>query len=221
MSQQAIGRVIFGAGLLAFLALTTPWGLLMPRAAAEDPAATQTAIFAGGCFWCTEADFDKVPGVVSTTSGYTGGAEPNPTYESVSTGATGHAEVVQVVYDPAKVTYAQLVDYYWRTVDPLTPDAQFCDRGRQYRTAIFALDDAQRQTAEASKAELQARFGGQVVTEIAPATAFTAAEAYHQDYARQNPLRYNFYRLNCGRDARLREVWGEEAGGAALLPKTD
>jgi peptide-methionine (S)-S-oxide reductase len=173
-----------------------------------------TAIFGGGCFWCVEADFDKVSGVLSTTSGYIGGNVPNPTYEQVSAGDTGHAEVVRVVYDPAQVSYKDLLQFYWRNVDPITANAQFCDTGPQYRSAIFYLDDQQRQLAEASKEAVAKRFQPQsIATEIIPASEFYPAEDYHQDYYRKNELKYKFYRWNCGRDARLKEVWGEDAGG--------
>jgi peptide-methionine (S)-S-oxide reductase len=178
-----------------------------------QPKGSAVAIFAGGCFWCVEADFDKVPGVLSTTSGYIGGTVPNPTYEQVSVGDTGHAEAVKVVYDPAMVTYDKLLYVFWRNVDPLTSEAQFCDYGPQYRSAIFYLDDEQKRLAEASKAALQPRFKRPIVTEIVKAGPFYPAETYHQDYYKKNPVRYNFYRYNCGRDARLDEVWGKEARG--------
>jgi peptide-methionine (S)-S-oxide reductase len=180
---------------------------------APAPAGSAVAIFAGGCFWCVESDFDKVPGVLSTTSGYTGGTVANPTYEDVSSGGTGHAEVVKVVYDPQMVTYEKLLYVFWRNVDPLTKEAQFCDYGTQYRSAIFYLDEKQKQLAEASKAALQPRFKRPIVTEIVKAGPFYAAEDYHQDYYKKNPVRYKFYRYNCGRDARLDEVWGKEARG--------
>jgi peptide-methionine (S)-S-oxide reductase len=180
---------------------------------APAPAGSAVAIFAGGCFWCVESDFDKVPGVLSTTSGYTGGTVANPTYEDVSSGGTGHAEVVKVVYDPQIVTYEKLLYVFWRNVDPLTKEAQFCDYGTQYRSAIFYLDDKQKQLAEASKAALQPRFKRPIVTEIVKAGPFYAAEDYHQDYYKKNPVRYKFYRYNCGRDARLDDVWGKEARG--------
>jgi peptide-methionine (S)-S-oxide reductase len=174
------------------------------------PAGLATATFASGCFWCTEADFDKVPGVVSTTSGYTGGAQPNPDYESVSSGRTGHAEAVEVVYDPAVVTYEELLDHYWRNVDPFTAHRQFCDVGNQYRPEIFVHDAAQRQAAEASKARIQQRFKDMaVVVAISDAGAFYPAEDYHQDYYRKNSAQYRFYRYGCGRDARLRAIWGD------------
>ncbi len=180
------------------------------QAAGEE---TATAIFAGGCFWCTEADFDKVPGVLSTTSGYIGGAVVNPTYGQVSAGGTGHAEAVKVVYDPDEVDYERLLDIYWRTVDPLRVDAQFCDVGDQYRTAIFAVTPGQKAAAEASRAAIAERFDEPIATEIADAGTFWPAEDYHQDYHEKNPLRYRFYRWNCGRDQRLEDLWGEEAGG--------
>ena len=180
---------------------------------APAPAGSAVAIFAGGCFWCVESDFDKVPGVLSTTSGYTGGTVANPTYEDVSSGGTGHAEVVKVVYDPQMVTYEKLLYVFWRNVDPLTKEAQFCDYGTQYRSAIFYLDEKQKQLAEASKAALQPRFKRPIVTEIVKAGPFYAAEDYHQDYYKKNPVRYKFYRYNCGRDARLDDVWGKEARG--------
>jgi peptide-methionine (S)-S-oxide reductase len=177
------------------------------EAAAGKPAAAATAIFAGGCFWCTEADFEKVPGVKSAVSGYTGGTTANPTYEQVSAGGTGHYEAVKIRYDPARVSYAQLADYYFRTVDPLDAGGQFCDRGESYRTAIFALDEAQRKIAEAEKAEAEKALGQKIVTPVLPAATFHPAEAYHQDYYKKNSLKYGFYRSRCGRDARLKEVW--------------
>ncbi len=183
-------------------------------AAAPPPAAAATAKapFAGGCFWCVESDFDKVPGVVSTTSGYMGGQTKNPTYEQVSAGGTGHAEVVQVEYDPKKVSYAQLLQVFWRNVDPLTPNAQFCDHGPQYRSALFVADAEQRRLAEESLKALRdsKRFDKPIVTEILPAGEFYPAEEYHQDYYRKNPLRYRYYRYSCGRDARLEELWGKK-----------
>jgi peptide-methionine (S)-S-oxide reductase len=181
---------------------------------AAPAAAVAKATFAGGCFWCVEADFDKIEGVLLTTSGYIGGRVAGPTYEQVSAGGTGHAEAVEVVFDPRKVSYAQLVEYFWRTVDPTVKDRQFCDVGSQYRTGIFVHDEAQRRVAEASRAALERTkpFKAPIVTEIAPATTFYPAEEYHQDYYRKNPIRYKFYRTNCGRDARLKQLWGEQAG---------
>ena len=168
------------------------------------------AIFASGCFWCTEADFDKVPGVVSTTSGYTGGHMANPDYKTVSSGRTGHAEAVEIVYDPAVVTYDALLDHYWQNVDPFTAHRQFCDVGTQYRPEIFVLDASQRAAAAASKARIQQRFPDMaVVVAIRDASAFYPAEEYHQDYYKKNSAQYRFYRYGCGRDARLRAIWGE------------
>jgi len=174
------------------------------------PANKATATFAGGCFWCVEADFDKVAGVTSTTSGYTGGQVANPTYYQVSAGTTGHTEAVEIAYDPAKVSYQKLLDAFWRNHDPLAKDRQFCDSGNQYRAAIFYHDEEQRRLAEASKKAVQAKFAPRVVyTEIVKAGPFYAAEEYHQDYYEKNPLRYKFYRFNCGRDQRLEELWGK------------
>jgi peptide-methionine (S)-S-oxide reductase len=194
---------------------------LWPAAAwAQAPAvapATAKATFAGGCFWCVEADFDKLPGVVSTTSGYIGGHVANPSYEQVSAKRTGHAEAVEVVYDPAKVTYEQLLQHFWHGIDPTVRDRQFCDIGSPYRTAIFTHDATQLQAARASLAALEKSkpFTAPIVTEIAPAGPFYPAEAYHQDYHLKNPLRYRYYRASCGRDSRLRELWGERADGKA------
>ena len=181
-------------------------------AGAGQPAAKpelQKATFAGGCFWCTEADFDKVKGVVSTTSGYTGGTTPNPTYEQVSRGGTRHAEAVEVLFDPKVVTYEQLLDHFWRNVDLFVSHRQFCDIGDQYRPEIFVHSDAQREAATSSKRRLQQRFTQTIVVGITGATTFYPAEAYHQDYHTKNSVRYRFYRWSCGRDARLKEIWGE------------
>lgn len=179
-----------------------------PRPAATD-AGDAVAIFAGGCFWCMEPPFDKVPGVISTTSGYTGGSLANPTYEQVSAGGTGHAEAVKVVYDPAKVDYKKLLDVYWHNVDPFAVNQQFCDHGDQYRTAIFTTGPEQLQLAQESKRALEAsgRFTQPIATRIVPASTFYPAEGYHQDYYLKNPVRYKFYRYNCGRDARLEQIW--------------
>ena len=172
---------------------------------------TAKATFAGGCFWCVESDFDKLPGVISTTSGYTGGTLVNPTYQQVSSKTTGHAEAVEIVYDPAKVSYPQLLDFYWHSIDPTTKDAQFCDHGSPYRTAIFAQDDAQFAAAQASLAALAKTkpFKEPIVTQIVRAGAFYPAEDYHQDYYKKNPLRYQYYRTSCGRDARVQQLWGK------------
>lgn len=166
------------------------------------------ATFAGGCFWCMEPPFDKLDGVISTTSGYTGGQKENPTYKEVSAGGTGHAESVQVVYDPTKVSYEQLLAVFWKNIDPTVDDQQFCDHGDQYRTAIFYHNEEQKQLAEASEVPVKERFGT-VYTEIVPASTFYPAEEYHQDYYQKNPLRYKFYRTTCGRDARLEDLWGK------------
>lgn len=195
----------FAAALLVAAAL--------PAAAQPSPAApatTAVATFAGGCFWCVEADFDKLPGVLSTTSGYTGGTVANPSYEQVSAKRTGHAEVVRIVFDPAKVSYDTLLSKFWRSIDPTTPDRQFCDSGSPYRSAIFTHDAAQAAAARASLVALEKSkpFKEQVVTTIEPAGAFYPAEDYHQDYYKKNPVRYNYYRLSCGRDARLQQLWG-------------
>ena len=190
-------------------------GLSASASAQTQPSArTETAIFAGGCFWCVESDFDKIDGVVATTSGYIGGRKPNPTYQEVSAGGTGHAEAVKVEFDPARVTYAQLLEKFWPTIDPTVKDQQFCDVGSQYRSAIFALDARQLKEAEASKAALQKSkpFSAPIVTEIVLAGSFYPAEEYHQDYYLKNPIRYRFYRANCGRDARLKQLWGAKAG---------
>ncbi|MEO8384531.1 MAG: peptide-methionine (S)-S-oxide reductase MsrA [Betaproteobacteria bacterium] len=178
------------------------------------PAKAAVAVFAGGCFWCMEGPFDALDGVVSTTSGYTGGAKKDPTYQEVSSGRTGHAEAVQVVYDPSKVTYEKLLEVFWHNIDPTVKNRQFCDSGSQYRSGIFYLDDAQKKAADASKSALDKSkpFKDPIVTEITAATTFYAAEDYHQDYYMKNPVRYRFYRQGCGRDARLKELWGDKAG---------
>lgn len=175
-----------------------------------EPAMIETAVFAGGCFWCMEGPFDVLDGVLSTTSGYTGGTLANPTYEQVSAGGTGHTESVQVTYDPQRVSYAKLLEVFWRNIDPTVADQQFCDHGNQYRTAIFYKDDAQHQAAEASLAALEKTkpFKDEIKTQIVAAGTFYPAEDYHQDYYKKNPVRYKFYRYNCGRDQRLEELWG-------------
>ena len=174
----------------------------------------EKATFAGGCFWCMEHPFDALPGVLSVTSGYTGGQKKNPTYQEVSAGGTGHAEAVQIVYDPSKITYARLLDVFWHNIDPTTKDRQFCDSGHQYRSAIFYHTEEQHKEALQSKAELEKTkpFKGPVVTEIVPATEFYPAEEYHQHYYKKNPIRYWYYRNGCGRDQRLKELWGSAAG---------
>jgi peptide-methionine (S)-S-oxide reductase len=193
---------------LAAAVLPLVWLLALPVHA----QATAKATFAGGCFWCVEADFDKVPGVVSTTSGYIGGTVANPTYQQVSNSKTGHAEAVEIVFDPAKVSYESLVEKFWRTIDPTTKDRQFCDAGNPYRTAIFTHDAAQLAVARKSLAALEKSkpFKEPIVTEIVAAGPFYMAEAYHQDYYKKNPVRYAYYRSSCGRDVRLEQLWGKK-----------
>jgi peptide-methionine (S)-S-oxide reductase len=174
----------------------------------------ETATFAGGCFWCMQPPFDKLSGVISTTAGYTGGRKKNPTYEEVSAGGTGHAESVEIIYDPAKISYEKLLDVFWHNIDPTTRDRQFCDVGNQYRTAIFYHDEKQKKLAEESRRVLEKTkpFKAPIVTEITRATVFYPAEEYHQKYYVKNPVRYKFYRYNCGRDQRLRGLWGSASG---------
>ena len=172
------------------------------------------ATFAGGCFWCMEHPFDQLPGVISVTAGYTGGEKKDPTYKEVSAGETGHAESIQIVYDPTKISYGRLLEVFWHNIDPTTRDRQFCDSGHQYRSAIFYHNEEQRQSALESKEQLEKTkpFKEPIVTEIVQATEFYPAEDYHQHYYKKNPVRYKFYRTTCGRDRRLRELWGEAAG---------
>ena len=195
MTRHWFATLIFSAGMIA-----------------NAPAAgVATAIFAGGCFWCTESDFEKLPGVISAESGYTAGTKPNPTYDEVSAGTTGHTEAVRVTYDPTKVSYAQLVDHFWRTIDPTVKNRQFCDVGSQYRSGIYWQTEDERKIAEASRDALLAsgKFK-EIHTEIAAASAFFTAEEYHQDYYKKNPIRYSYYRNGCGRDARLEQLWGKK-----------
>ena len=173
----------------------------------------ERAVFAGGCFWCMEPPFDKLEGVISTTSGYIGGTVPNPSYAQVSSGRTGHTEAVEVVYDPDQVSYDQLLDIFWRNIDPLDPGGQFCDRGSQYRSGIFVQTESEQQAALASRARIKARFDQPIATDIVDDSPFYPAEDYHQDYYLKNPIRYQLYRLGCGRDGRLNALWGSEAGG--------
>lgn len=182
---------------------------LGPARAADD--AKTTAIFAGGCFWCIESDFDQVPGVLETVSGYTGGHKENPTYMQVVRKGTGHREALRIVFDPSKVTYEQLLIAYWRSVDPTDAGGQFCDRGEPYTTAVFVLDADQRRLAEATKAAAEKELGQKIATTIEDASPFYRAEEYHQDYHNKNPLKYGLYRWRCGRNARVTEVWGEAA----------
>ena len=184
--------------------------LCLASVGAADAQELAKATFAGGCFWCMEPPFDALDGVVSTTSGYTGGHTANPTYEQVSAGKTGHAEAVEIVYDPRKVTYARLLEVFWRNIDPLTANAQFCDTGNQYRAVIFVHDATQRRLAEASKDAVAQRLQKPIVTEITAASQFWPAEEYHQDYYKKNPIRYKFYRTSCGRDRRLEAIWGPD-----------
>lgn len=188
-----------------------------------EPKNLKTATFAGGCFWCVESDFEKVDGVVEAVSGYTGGQESNPTYQEVSAGGTGHTEAVQVRYDPVKITYKQLLDVFWRHVDPTDAGGQFADRGSQYRPAIFYHDEEQKRIAEESKAELEksGRFSKPIVTEIVPLGEFYSAEEYHQDYYDKNPLRYKFYRRGSGRDQFLKRTWGAGAKGSAESTRSE
>lgn len=195
----------------------TMMGLSMILVAATTVMAAvsfEKATFAGGCFWCMERPFDSIPGVVSITSGYTGGQKKDPNYKEVSAGETGHAEAIQVVYDPAKVTYEKLLSVFWHNIDPTVKDRQFCDSGNQYRSGIFYHNEAQRRLALASKEQLEKNktFKEPIVTEIVQATEFTPAEDYHQQYYKKNPIRYKYYRTSCGRDKRLTELWGKEAG---------
>jgi len=204
------------------LAAVTAFGLVLGAnailgtntvAAQKAMAETATATFAGGCFWCIESDFDKVPGVLATVSGYTGGKTDNPTYEQVTAGNTGHREAVRIVFDPRKTSYERLLEIFWRSVDPTDAGGQFCDRGESYQTAVYATTDAQLRIAETSKAKL-AKSGAlaePVVTPVHKAGSFFPAETYHQNYHEKNPIRYKFYRYACGRDARVRKVWGAEA----------
>ena len=215
-----MGVVLARAPRILLLAVAIAWGTVGTRgdaAAGAQPAhaaaPADTATFAGGCFWCMEPPFEALPGVFSVTSGFSGGPEKNPTYNQVSAGITGHRESIQVVYDPKKITYTKLLDVYWHNIDPTQDDGQFCDRGKQYRSAIFVRGTAQRRRAEESKHAIEAskRLKGPIVTPILPFTAFYPAEEYHQDYYKKNPEHYHAYRTGCGRDRRLREVWGAEA----------
>jgi peptide-methionine (S)-S-oxide reductase len=191
--------------------LALAWVVIAPSGAlhaAISDTEMAKATLAGGCFWCMEPPYDELDGVLATISGYAGGKKKNPTYEEVSTGTTGHTEVVQVIYDPKKISYSRLLEVFWRNIDPLTPNRQFCDAGSQYRSAIFYHDENQKRLAEASKEAVSKRFDKPIVTEIVPAAEFYPAEDYHQDYYKKNPIRYKIYRYGCGRDQRLEELWG-------------
>ena len=204
---SAVAYAILSGVKRRFVAVVALALLAIPVHAAQ----LEKAIFAGGCFWCTESDFEKVTGVISAVSGYTGGRAARPSYEEVSAGGTGHRESVEVTFDAQKVSYAKLLELYWHSIDPTDNAGQFCDNGPQYRSAIFYLNDAQKQQAEASKSAVMKQLGT-VYTDILPAGPFFAAEEYHQDYYKKNPVRYRFYRFNCGRDQRLKQVWGAAAG---------
>jgi len=201
------------SGALSVVLALAIAGVIMAAETKAPKPQTARATFAGGCFWCMEPPFEKIPGVASVTSGYTGGQKVNPSYEEVSAGGTGHAESVDIVYDSAKVTYSQLLDVFWHNVDPTQGDGQFCDHGRQYRTAIFYHDPEQKRLAEESKEKVQARLQKPVLTEIVAASRFYPAEEYHQDFYKKSPVRYYSYRAGCGRDRRLKELWGADAGG--------
>jgi peptide-methionine (S)-S-oxide reductase len=207
-------RLLLSLIVAAALAGTAHAQSAAPKAGDMAGAKPERAVatFAGGCFWCMESDFDKVKGVISTISGYTGGHVANATYHQVSGGGTGHAESVEVVYDPSKVSYQQLLIYFWHHVDPTVKDRQFCDVGNQYRTAIFVHTDEQRKLAEASKRKVEAELKKPIYTEIVAAGPFYKAEEYHQDYYKKNPVQYHFYRWNCGRDQRIKQIWGAHKG---------
>jgi peptide-methionine (S)-S-oxide reductase len=207
---MTLKAMIFGAGVALAFGMTAAWPGSATHQASAPAAGLAVATFAGGCFWCMEPPFDKTEGVVSTTSGYTGGTKPGATYEQVSAGGTGHKEAVRVVYDPQKVSYARLLDVFWRNIDPVDARGQFCDKGEPYKPAIFVSDDEQRRLAGESKTALEhsGRLKQPITVTIEPAREFWAAEDYHQDYYLKNPAKYKFYRWNCGRDARLEAVWG-------------
>jgi peptide-methionine (S)-S-oxide reductase len=203
-------RQITRSVLTVAVLLVGTWNVQSTVLAAADTVSGK-AYFAGGCFWCMEEVFEKVEGVLSATSGYMGGAVSNPTYEEVSAGRTGHTESVEVVYDPAKVNYQKLLDAFWRNVDPITPNAQFCDHGNQYRSAIFFRTDEEKRASDSSKQAIEQsrRFKEPIVTQIVMAPQFYPAEEYHQDFYKKNPIRYKLYKYNCGRAQRLEELWGK------------
>lgn len=203
--------VLAGVAIVAAVVILSTGNMPSSRAQSEIPDDAKVAIFAGGCFWCVEKDFDHVPGVLETISGYTGGHLDNPTYKDVVRETTGHREAVKVTYDPSKVTYDQLLDVFWRSVDPTDPGGQFCDRGESYSTAIYTLDDDQQMAAEASSKKAMEALGQQIATVILPASMFYPAEDYHQNFYQKNPVRYRVYRLGCRRDARIEALWGDEA----------
>ena len=209
-NRTGLVALVFGIALSAALVIS----VVVQQAEADTDAATNAAqaeaIFAGGCFWCMEPPYDKVEGVIATISGYTDGHKENPSYKEVSSGTTGHTEAIKITYDPKKVSYQQLLDIFWRNIDPVTPNRQFCDGGTQYRSGIYYLDEKQKDLAEKSKTAIENSgvLKKAIVTEIKPASTFYPAEEYHQDYYLKNPVRYKFYRYNCGRDQRLEEIWG-------------
>ena len=196
-------RTIFAALIFASAA-----AISMPGAAADKKA---SAIFAGGCFWCVESDFDKVPGVISTTSGYIGGSAKTANYKTITSRPTGHYEAVRIVYDPDKVSYRRLLNVFWRSVDPTDAGGQFCDRGHSYKTAVFVKNEDQRKIALGTKKKAEETLGKKIVTKIQTAGPFYKAENYHQDYYKRNPVRYKVYRYGCGRDQKIRSLWGQEA----------
>ena len=212
LNIAAIFAAVFAAALVAIVGSPrVASGAAEGEIAASDKL--DIATFAGGCFWCVESDFDSVAGVVRTISGYTGGHVENPTYGQVSSDTTGHREAVQIYFDPERVSYAELVEIFWRTIDPTDAGGQFCDRGKSYATAIFANSQEQNRLAEASKKMIESSgvLAQPLVTTIEPAGQFYPAETYHQDYYKKNPLRYKFYRFSCGRDAKIKDLWGEQA----------
>jgi len=205
MKQMTTLKYCFLIGLMMIMAA-------IPATANTTPNSTETATFAAGCFWCMDPPFDEINGVISTTSGYTGGHQDNPTYQQVSAGSTGHTEAIQIIFDPTQVSYEQLLDVYWRNSDPTTAKRQFCDIGSQYRPEIFYHNQKQRLSAEASKQKIEQskHFPADIITPITSASTFWPAEEYHQNYYLKNPIRYKFYRYNCGRDQRLEQLWGTQ-----------
>ncbi len=200
--------------MVSIMALTTSSSAQDSK---PEDAQTKSAVFAGGCFWSIAHAFEEIDGVVSAAAGYSGGTVANPTYEKVLAGGTGHKESVRVVYDPAKVSFESLLAFFWRNIDPFDPNGQLCDHGDQYHTAIFVGSDKEREAAEDSKKEIEKQFGKNVATQILPAAPFFPAEEYHQEYARKNPVRYKMYRTGCGRDYKLKDIWGKDAGGAVFV----
>ncbi|MEN7344246.1 MAG: peptide-methionine (S)-S-oxide reductase MsrA [Pseudomonadota bacterium] len=208
-----MNRIFLTIALGVIVAFTLLFNAGAQSTAADEDAADSSgevavAIFAGGCFWCMEPPFDKLPGVLSTVSGYTDGQVDNPTYKQVSRGVTGHTEAVEIRYDPTQISYEELLAVFWVNIDPLAKNRQFCDRGTQYRSGIYYANEEEQALAEASAARVAEKFDQPIATEIKPASTFYAAEDYHQDYYQKNPIRYKFYRSNCGRDARLKQLWG-------------